>query len=120
MTDPLDQQLAERQAKAKATKRKSSGDRWARLNSFVDISMREVTANESKVWLHLYRYERGGVVDASVRQIATGTGLHRNSTQNAIHGLMEKGLLEVLKRARHHGEATVYRLKSAPSPSQHR
>lgn len=93
-----------------ATKKKKSGDRWARLNTFVDLTMRKITNSETSVWVYLFRHERNGTVDGSVRQIATATGLSIPGAHAALKRLIDRGLVEVLRKSRHHGEASVYRL----------
>ena len=91
-------------------KRKASGDRWARLNTFTDLTMKKLNASQIKVWIFLYRHERNGTVDSSVRQIANATGLSRNGAHKALRKLIDSELVEPLRMSRHHGEASVYRL----------
>ncbi|MEO1236624.1 MAG: helix-turn-helix domain-containing protein [Planctomycetota bacterium] len=97
--------------------KRSSTNRWARFNQFVDVTMRKLKPSESAVWVYLYRHERNGTADASVRQIAEATGLHRNVAHRALQQLIELGLVEVLRLSRHHGEASVYRLNPEAQPS---
>jgi len=101
---------AENLARLKPKKPKRSGDRWARLNTFVDITMKQLRNTESVVWVYLFRHERNGTVDSSIRQIAAATGLSVNGAHAGLRGLIDRGLVEVLKLSKHHGEPSVYRL----------
>jgi DNA-binding MarR family transcriptional regulator len=114
MTDPLDEELAARQAKTVATKRKSSGDRWARLNQFVDSLMKDMTHAQRGTFVYMFRHERNGTVATSVRQIANGTGMDKSSVQRALTQLTQRGIVEVVKKSKSHGSPSIFRLNTDP------
>jgi hypothetical protein len=56
-----------------------SGDRWAALNTFVDVIAPRLTLVERAVWLVMFRYARNGVCDTSERAIATQARIDKAS-----------------------------------------
>lgn len=103
--------LLERSRRAKGRKRRASEGRFAKLNTFTDVTLHTLKPAQGVVWFYLWRNEQpDGWVRESIRQIAAGTGLHRNGAHNAVKSLGRMGLVEVIKLAKWHGEHSVYRL----------
>src|SRR5205823_5529283 len=78
----------------------SRGDRFRVLNSFVDVSLRELTPAEVKVWLVLYRDTRDGVARVAQADVAVRAGLSTRGVRKGLAGLARRGLVEVLRRGR--------------------
>ncbi len=102
--------LLERAQKREAKKRNAANGRFAKLNRFVDVTMRTLQPSQIAVWLYLFRSEKEGVVSESVRQIAAGTGLHRNGAHKAMKELGRMGLVETIKLAKSLKDYSTYRL----------
>ncbi len=69
------------------------GDRWATLNSFVDLIAPRLTLAERAVWLVMFRHARGGICETSERGIATQAGIDKASAGRAIRRLVELRLV---------------------------
>jgi predicted transcriptional regulator len=108
---PLDEQAdtsttsttANKQAKQAATR-----DRFAMLNKFVDVTMRELTASETLVWLLLYR---NGIATAAQSDIARRTGLTQATVSLAIGRLAERGLVRVIRQGGFRKGLSSYRIR---------
>jgi hypothetical protein len=99
-------------AKPTATTAKPKGDRWAILNGIVDVSLRDLTDAETKVWLVLYRDVRGGVARTGMSDIARRAGLERRSVVRAIERLKARGIVTRKARGTIDGRPNVYQLRS--------
>ncbi len=84
--------------------------RFEKLNSFVDVTLKNLTMAESKVWLILYRDERDGIVQTSQVSIAKRAGLSERSVTTAVRLLQKRGLLHVLYQGGLNRGTSRYRL----------
>ncbi|GDX95197.1 hypothetical protein LBMAG47_08610 [Planctomycetia bacterium] len=85
--------------------------RWALLNGIVDRMLRELGGAELRVWLVLYRDERGGAARTGMGDIARRAGLTRRGVVKAVAGLKDRGIIEVTERGTIDGRPNTYRLK---------
>lgn len=93
------------------TSTKPKGDRYAALNGFVDVALRDAGGAEAKVWLVLYRDVRGGVARTGMGDIARRAGLSRRGVVKALNALKVRGLVERTSKGTVGGLPNSYRLK---------
>jgi hypothetical protein len=93
-------------------KRRSGGrERFVRmLNPFVDLRLRELTPAEVRVWLILYRDERGGVSRTSHADLARRAGVSTRAVVRALNKLRDRKLVERVRRGRMNVGISVHRL----------
>ena len=84
LSQQIDANEAAKSGSSRGKKNLDPGNRWARQNTFIDDTMGKLTHGELKIWMFLYRHERNGRVDSSVRQIAKGATLSVNHAQKAV------------------------------------
>jgi hypothetical protein len=89
-----------------------TGDRWAAINEFIDVTMRTLGEAEARVWLVLFRDVRDGLARAGMTDIANRAGLTRRGVTKAIASLKVRGLVEVVTRGSVNGTSNVYRVRS--------
>ena len=103
-----------------ATRRRRSppkrhrGDRFRCINDFVDVHIRSLTRAEALIWLTLWRDTRDGLARTSYSSLSRTCGCRRATVTNALRGLREKGLIEVVQRGGKGFGANIYRVCSAP------
>ena len=98
-------------------RQEAAAGRFQVLNAFVDQWRRMVSPSALAVWLVLYRETKpDGLAQISHNQIADLIGLKRRATINATQELVEKGLVDIVKRgsAKTH-EATKYKITTPPT-----
>jgi hypothetical protein len=100
-------------SKTKPSRR--SGDRWAALNTFVDVIAPRLTLVERAVWLVMFRYARNGVCDTSERAIATQARIDKASAGKALRRLVEMGLVWPVFKSSTKGTSSRYGLHPRPA-----
>jgi hypothetical protein len=92
--------------------KKKTSAKWAKLNVFVDLSLRDLTPAEVRVWLVLFRdLKPEGIARAGQADIARRAGLCVRAVGGAVRRLVARGLVEVAHRGRLNGGPSVYRLR---------
>ncbi len=100
--------------KPAATKPAPAGaGRWQTYNEFVDVTMRELSEAELRVWLILFRDVRDGLARAGMSDIARRAGLSRRGVVKAVGGLKKRRLIEVASRGSVNGSTNAYRVYGA-------
>jgi hypothetical protein len=105
---------AETMAKKRAAKKSTSpakSDRWAMLNTMVDMAIRDLTAAEIKVWLVLFRDVRNGLARTSMADIARRAGLEPRSAKRAMRSLEARRLVKIVAHGTIDGKPNTYQLK---------
>ena len=90
------------------------GGRWATFNAFVDHVAEFLTPTESKVWVYLFRWCRGGTSSVSTRQMADRLELDPKTVTSALRTLKKTGLLWEIAKSSNKGTASVYGLHAHP------
>ena len=96
---------------AKKTTSAAKGDRWAMLNTMVDLAIRDLTAAEIKVWLVLFRDVRSGLARTSMADIARRAGLEPRSAKRAMRSLEARRLVKIVAHGTIDGKPNTYQLK---------
>ncbi len=93
------------------SKRKSS-PKWAKLNAFVDLSLKDLTPAEVRVWVVLFRdLKPDGLARAGQADIARRAGLCVRAVGGAVRKLTDRGLVQVARRGRLNGGPSLYRVR---------
>ena len=87
-----------RPGRSKPKRRRATADRFATLNAFVDLSLRELRRPEIAVWLILYRDTRNGTARTGQSDIARRAGISERTVRRSIGRLKGAGLLRIVKR----------------------
>jgi len=98
--------------KADEPKRKNTGDRFAVLNAFIDVTLAGLTRSEIAVWLILYRDTRDGTVRTSQENIAKRSGTSVRHVKRAVASLTAAGLLTEVFRGGLNRGPSRYRVNS--------
>ncbi len=102
--------------KAKPSGRRKRGGatgRFGVLNSFVDITLRQLDNTAAAVWFVLFRDTKpDGLACTSQADIARRVGVAVSTAYRAIHRLERLGLLIVVRKGRLGVGASVYRLRA--------
>jgi hypothetical protein len=85
-------------------------DRFASVNAFVDVAMRDLGGADAKVWLVIWRDTRHGTASVSNKELGLRTGHDERTVRRAVRVLVERGWLEVVKRGGINRGASVYRV----------
>ncbi len=80
------------------------------LNPLVDLLLRDLTPAEVKVWLILYRDEKGGVSRTSHADLARRAGVSTRAVVRALSKLRDRKLVERVRRGRMNVGISVHRL----------
>jgi hypothetical protein len=88
-----------------------TGERFAVLNGFVDITLAELSRGEIAVWLVLYRDTRDGTARTSYDDIARRAGLNRRNVGRAVRRLEGRGLVNVIHRGGLRQGVSRYRVR---------
>ncbi len=89
-------------------------DRWATLNSFVDVIAPRLTLAERAVWLVMFRHSRGGICETSERAIATQAQIDKVSAGNALRRLAELRLVWSMFKSPNKSKLSRYGLHPSP------
>ncbi len=116
-TQPTDSPVKAGQPTASASDKPQphKGDRWATLNSFVDVIAPRLTLAERAVWLVMFRYSRNGVCDTSERAIATQAAIDKASAGRALRRLVELRLVWPLFKSNRKGTSSRYGIHPQPA-----
>ena len=98
-----------------ANKQRGQGDRWATLNTFVDVIAPRLTLVERAVWLVMFRYARNGICETSERSIATQARIDKASAGKALRRLVELGLAWPVFKSSTKGASSRYGLHPRPA-----
>jgi len=99
---------ARNKPKGKAGRR---AGRFAILNRFIDVALRDLTRAETATWFVLYRdTKHDGTAQTGQADIARRAGLSKRAVQTALQMLKAKGLVEVFRRGRLNSGASIYRV----------
>jgi hypothetical protein len=114
---PADSQAKAGQPTASASDKPQphKGDRWATLNSFVDVIAPRLTLAERAVWLVMFRYSRSGVCDTSERAIATQAAIDKASAGRALRRLVELRLVWPVFKSNRKGTSSRYGIHPRPA-----
>lgn len=104
----------EREAKGKTNRRKT-GNRFAVLNSFLDMTAGALTRAELLTWLILYRDCRDGTARTSQEDIARRAGMTPRAVRFALKRLTAYGLVRVVRQGGLRKGMSVYALESLPT-----
>ena len=89
-----------------------AADRWAELNDFVDVSLRNLGSTAAAVWLVLFRDARGGVARVSQKWIAERLGKDERTVRTALDELIAAGLVEKKRQGGVGAGSNVYLVRS--------
>lgn len=78
--------------------RRTTRNRFAVLNAFVDAKAGELTRSEILVWLVLYRDTHSGIAETSQADIARRAKLCSRTVRYAINRLTDRGLVRLVYR----------------------
>lgn len=97
----------------KATEPKANQkDRFLVLNTWIDVSIRDLSRAEIVTWLVLYRDEREGISKTSYTDIARRGGLSSRSVATAVSSLRKKRLIKLIRKGGLRQGPSVYKVKS--------
>ena len=96
--------------KGKAGKR-SAGERFRALNTFVDFTLAELSRAEIAVWLILYRDTRDGTARTGMADLARRAGCSRRAVVSAVQKLEKVELLRIVHRGGIHRGPSRYRVR---------
>ncbi len=102
---------------SKAKPKRKHGNRFAVLNSLVDVAMRGLTQAELKTWLVLYRDTKNGIAATGQTDIARRSGLSVRAVKGAIRKLTKRGLLVVVYRGGLNRGCSRYRVLGTGEPA---
>ena len=92
--------------------RRTTGDRFAVLNAFVDCTLAGLTRNEIAVWLVLYRDTKpDGTARTGQTDIARRAGISARSVRRGIEGLLRKELAKRVYQGGIGRGASAYRIR---------
>lgn len=98
-------------------KRRTRSERFADLNAFVDMGMKDLTGAETKVWLILFRdTKRTGSARTSQSDIARRAGLKPRMVRYALSSLERMGMVQVVLRGRLNAGPSIYRVYPTADP----
>jgi hypothetical protein len=94
---------------SKPKRRGTRSERFATLNSFVDMGMADLTGAETKVWLILFRDTKSnGTSRTAQTDLARRAGLSVRSVKLALRTLSAKGMVRIVHRGRLNVGPSVY------------
>jgi hypothetical protein len=98
----------------RGTRASKSEGRFAVLNRFVDVELRDLTRAAVAVWLVLYRDTKpDGTARTGQADIARRAGLTPRGVRKALAELNEAALVEVVRRGRLGSGPSAYRVRGA-------
>lgn len=100
--------------KGDGTAKRTTGERFAMLNTFVDFTLGELDRGEIAVWLILYRDARDGVAKTSQAELARRAGVCARTVRRALQRLEAKRLVKIVRRGRIGAGASSYRIRALP------
>ena len=97
----------------KPKRRRATADRFATLNAFVDLSLRDLRRPDIAVWLILYRDTRNGTARTGQSDIARRAGISERTVRRSIGRLRAAGLLRVIRRGGPTAGPSIYAVGSS-------
>lgn len=95
-----------------ADTRKPKAQRWGHLNGFVDVTLRDLTPAEVRVWLVLFRDTKpDGTARTGQTDIAERAGLCVRMVKKALKKLIGRDIVKVLRRGRLNAGPSVYKVR---------
>ena len=86
--------------------------RWSHLNGFVDITLRDLTPAEVRVWLILFRdTKKNGLARTGQASIAERSGLSVRMVKKAVKMLVAKDIVKVRVRGQLNIGPSVYKVR---------
>ena len=86
-------------------------NRFAEVNAFVDVALRELEGTSAKVWLILWRDTKpNGSAATSQQDLARRAGVSVRTIYTALKNLESAGLLTVVRRGSIDRGSSVYRV----------
>ncbi len=99
--------------KAKGPGRRSTGGRFAVLNTFADFTLSTLTRAEIVVWLLLWRDTKpDGTAHTSQADLARRAGANPSTVKRAVAALVKAGLLAVVYRGSLRRGPSAYRVRA--------
>jgi hypothetical protein len=89
--------------------------RWATLNTFVDVIAPRLTLAERAVWLVMFRHARDGIVQTSERQLSTAARIDKATAGKALRQLVKLKLAWVMMKSASKESTSRYGLHPSPS-----
>ncbi len=91
------------------------GERFAVLNTFTDLTLRDLSGAEAKVWLILFRdTKKIGTARTGQADIARRAGIDVRTVRRTLTSLGAAGLVKVVRRGKLNGGPSVYRVLPTP------
>ncbi|MGE5610355.1 MAG: transcriptional regulator [Bacillota bacterium] len=88
-----------------------SASRFAVLNTFIDVTLRDLDRAEVAVWLVLYRDTKpNGIARTAQTDIARRSGLSERHVRRVIGRLIKRKLLALVHRGGIHSGPSTYRV----------
>ena len=106
---------AKEKPKGKA-ERRTTGDRFATINAFVDCSLADLSRAEALTWFVLWRDTKDGTVRTSAADIARRIGCSRRAVTDALGGLRKLGLLTLIHRGGMNRGVSIHRVQPLAKP----
>jgi hypothetical protein len=96
--------------------KRAAAGRFATLNAFVDVALKDLSRAEIAVWLVLYRdiKARDGSARASYDGLARRAGCDRRTVGRALRRLERLGLVQVMHRGGLGRGTSRYRVRASP------
>ncbi len=92
--------------------RKRTAGRFTEINGFVDFSMAKLKPAEVAVWLILWRDTKpDGFAQTGEADLARRSGYSVRMVKYAVTGLIEKGIVKLVRRGRIGAGASVYKVR---------
>jgi hypothetical protein len=99
----------------RASKPGRPGGRWAVLNAFVDVTIRDLDGSTVKVWFILFRdTKQDGLARASDADLGRRAGVSVRTIYTARKRLERAGLLRVVRKGRLGAGGSIYRVLALP------
>jgi hypothetical protein len=104
---------------AKAPNPPKTGNRFAVLNAFVDMTMKGLSRSEITVWVLLFRDTKpDGLARTAQTDLARRAGTTTRSIERAVSLLERLGLLSVVHRGGLRKGPSSYRVHALSTPTQ--
>lgn len=100
----------------KEPQNKTTGDRFATINGFIDFTLAALSRNEAAVWLILWRDTKEGTARTAHTDIARRAGIGRRTVIRMVAKLVAKGLLVMVHRGGLNRGMNVYRVLPLAKP----
>ena len=94
----------------KPKSKRTTGDRFKLLNTFIDFTLRDLSRNEITVWMILYRDAKDGVSRTSIADLSRRSGISTRTGIRSIASLERKGLLKIVHRGGLRKGVSTYRI----------